>query len=79
MLLKRNKPWGDVEVDHDESDCEVDVSVAPDAFQVREDVSDQGRDPSQGSVHAEVVEHVVHLLGLFINLLFNWFFISHLN
>ena len=37
------------------------MSVAPDALQVRQDMSDQGRDPRQGRVHPQVVEHVVNL------------------
>ena len=61
-IYYRNLPWRDVEVDHDEPDREVDVCAAPDAFKVGEDVRNEGRDPSQGRVDPEVVEHVVHLV-----------------
>ncbi len=36
---------GDVEVDHDEADDEVDVGAVPDAVHVGQNVSDQGCNP----------------------------------
>ncbi len=41
------------------------MCAAPDAFKVGEDVRNEGRDPSQGRVDPEVVEHVVHLVNNF--------------
>ncbi len=63
-LAGHPRAGGDVEVDHDEAYGHVDVGAVTDGVEVGKDVSDEGCDPCQWSVHPQVVEHVINLVQI---------------